>query len=91
MSFVSQVFLVPRHFSVQRTANIFAAYKTKEKKLKLSSIRMFINDSLLTMVICSLCWPIRLENEHLNNVGNFRAFKSVPLPFNYDEDGNKEY
>ncbi|KAK4712429.1 hypothetical protein R3W88_006942 [Solanum pinnatisectum] len=28
----------------------------------------------------------RLENEHLNNVGNYRASKSVPLPFNYDED-----
>ncbi|MBA0875577.1 hypothetical protein Goshw_015452 [Gossypium schwendimanii] len=23
----------------------------------------------------------RLENEHLNNVGKFRAFKSVPLLF----------
>nr|XP_043617228.1 phosphate transporter PHO1 homolog 9-like [Erigeron canadensis] len=30
----------------------------------------------------------RLENEHLNNVGKFRAVKSVPLPFSY-EDGNK--
>ncbi|KAL2532060.1 Phosphate transporter PHO19 [Abeliophyllum distichum] len=28
----------------------------------------------------------RLENEHLNNVGKYRAFKSVPLPFNYDDD-----
>ncbi|KAJ0095393.1 hypothetical protein Patl1_16794 [Pistacia atlantica] len=28
----------------------------------------------------------RLENEHLNNVGKYRAFKSVPLPFNHDED-----
>lgn len=28
----------------------------------------------------------RLENEHLNNVGKFRAFKSVPLPFNYGEE-----
>ncbi|EXB31940.1 Phosphate transporter PHO1-3-like protein [Morus notabilis] len=27
----------------------------------------------------------RLENEHLNNVGKYRAFKSVPLPFNYEE------
>ncbi|CAK9186064.1 unnamed protein product [Ilex paraguariensis] len=27
----------------------------------------------------------RLENEHLNNVGRYRAFKSVPLPFNYDD------
>ncbi|GMJ04663.1 hypothetical protein like AT1G69480 [Hibiscus trionum] len=28
----------------------------------------------------------RIENEHLNNVGMYRAFKSVPLPFNYDEE-----
>ncbi|KAI3714292.1 hypothetical protein L1987_72889 [Smallanthus sonchifolius] len=28
----------------------------------------------------------RLENEHLNNVGKYRAFKSVPLPFSYYED-----
>ncbi|KAH9774010.1 phosphate transporter PHO1 [Citrus sinensis] len=28
----------------------------------------------------------RLENEHLSNVGKYRAFKSVPLPFNDDED-----
>ncbi|XVE91532.1 hypothetical protein REPUB_Repub01dG0017800 [Reevesia pubescens] len=32
----------------------------------------------------------RLENEHLNDVGRYRAFKSVPLPFNYDEDEDKE-
>ncbi|XP_075524009.1 phosphate transporter PHO1 homolog 3-like [Primulina tabacum] len=32
----------------------------------------------------------RLENEHLNNVGKFRAFNSVPLPFNYDEDEDKD-
>ncbi|PPD72885.1 hypothetical protein GOBAR_DD30217 [Gossypium barbadense] len=32
----------------------------------------------------------RIENEHLNNVGKYRAFKSVPLPFNYDEDEDKE-
>ncbi|KAL0336422.1 UNVERIFIED_CONTAM: Phosphate transporter [Sesamum radiatum] len=28
----------------------------------------------------------RLENEHLNNVGKYRAFKSVPLPFTYYDD-----
>ncbi|KAK7368160.1 hypothetical protein VNO80_10183 [Phaseolus coccineus] len=28
----------------------------------------------------------RLENEHLNNVGNYRAFKSVPHPFSYYDD-----
>ncbi|CAH8383442.1 unnamed protein product [Eruca vesicaria subsp. sativa] len=32
----------------------------------------------------------RLENEHLNNVGKYRAFKTVPLPFNYDEDDDKD-
>ncbi|KAJ8628549.1 hypothetical protein MRB53_021872 [Persea americana] len=32
----------------------------------------------------------RLENEHLNNVGKYRAFKSVPLPFNYDTDDEKD-
>ncbi|GMN41902.1 hypothetical protein TIFTF001_011116 [Ficus carica] len=33
----------------------------------------------------------RLENEHLNNVGKYRAFRSVPLPFRYsDDDGDKD-
>lgn len=33
----------------------------------------------------------RLENEHLNNVGKYRAFKSVPLPFSYtDEQEDKD-
>ncbi|KAG8659546.1 phosphate transporter PHO1 homolog 9 isoform X2 [Manihot esculenta] len=31
----------------------------------------------------------RLENEHLNNVGKYRAFKSVPFPFYYDDDEDK--
>uniref|UniRef100_A0A3N7FN34 EXS domain-containing protein n=2 Tax=Populus trichocarpa TaxID=3694 RepID=A0A3N7FN34_POPTR len=32
----------------------------------------------------------RLENEHLNNVGKYRAFKSVPLPFNNVEDDDHD-
>ncbi|KAE8724608.1 Phosphate transporter PHO1-like protein 5 [Hibiscus syriacus] len=32
----------------------------------------------------------RLENEHLNNAGKYRAFKSVPLPFDYHEDEDKD-
>ncbi|KAI3812029.1 hypothetical protein L1987_16730 [Smallanthus sonchifolius] len=32
----------------------------------------------------------RLENEHLNNVGKYRAFKSVPLPFSYYEEEDKD-
>ncbi|KAB2624514.1 phosphate transporter PHO1 10-like [Pyrus ussuriensis x Pyrus communis] len=34
---------------------------------------------------------VRLENEHLNNVGQYCAFKSVPLPFGYcDVDADKD-
>lgn len=41
-------------------------------------------------------FALRLENEHLNNVGQFRAFRSVPLPFNYHDqddtdDENDDY
>ncbi|KAM3754583.1 hypothetical protein ACB098_03G176400 [Castanea mollissima] len=39
---------------------------------------------------CGIWNFFRLENEHLNNVGKYRAFKSVPLPFNYDEDEDKD-
>jgi len=42
------------------------------------------------MVISLLGYEHRLENEHLNNVGKFRAFKSVPLPFNYDEEEDRD-
>lgn len=32
----------------------------------------------------------RLENEHLNNVGKYRAFKSVPLPFSYSDEDDED-
>ncbi|KAJ9709364.1 hypothetical protein PVL29_001033 [Vitis rotundifolia] len=49
-------------------------------------------EALVTIVACLEIirrgiWNFfRIENEHLNNVGKYRAFKSVPLPFNYDEE-----
>lgn len=43
---------------------------------------------MLYFLIILLSWLGRLENEHLNNVGKFRAFKSVPLPFTYHEAAN---
>ncbi|XP_009775848.2 phosphate transporter PHO1 homolog 9-like isoform X2 [Nicotiana sylvestris] len=53
----------------------------------------FLHKKAFVAVVASLeilrrgMWNFfRLENEHLNNVGKYRAFKSVPLPFNYDED-----
>ncbi|PQQ01684.1 phosphate transporter PHO1 homolog 3-like isoform X1 [Prunus yedoensis var. nudiflora] len=56
----------------------------------------FMHRQTMIAVVASLeiirrgIWSFfRLENEHLNNVGKYRAFKSVPLPFNYDEDQRK--
>ncbi|KAK7295400.1 hypothetical protein RJT34_18307 [Clitoria ternatea] len=55
----------------------------------------FLHRTALTALVACLeilrrgIWNFfRLENEHLNNVGNYRAFKSVPLPFNYEEGEN---
>lgn len=57
----------------------------------------FLHKNSLIAIVASLeiirrgIWNFfRLENEHLNNVGKYRAFKSVPLPFNYDEDEDKD-
>ncbi|XP_015895052.3 phosphate transporter PHO1 homolog 3 [Ziziphus jujuba] len=57
----------------------------------------FLHRQSLTTIVACLeiirrgIWNFfRLENEHLNNVGKYRAFKSVPLPFHYDEDGDKD-
>ncbi|OMO79339.1 hypothetical protein CCACVL1_13742 [Corchorus capsularis] len=56
----------------------------------------FLHNTALIAVVASLeiirrgIWNFfRLENEHLNNVGKYRAFKSVPLPFYYGDDGDK--
>ncbi|KAL1804300.1 hypothetical protein ACET3Z_032947 [Daucus carota] len=57
----------------------------------------FLHKETLITIVASLeiirrgIWNFfRLENEHLNNVGKYRAFKSVPLPFHYDEDEDKQ-
>ncbi|CAJ1830672.1 unnamed protein product [Sphenostylis stenocarpa] len=53
----------------------------------------FLHRTALTALVACLeilrrgIWNFfRLENEHLNNVGNYRAFKSVPLPFSYEDE-----
>ncbi|KAI3784850.1 hypothetical protein L1987_43957 [Smallanthus sonchifolius] len=51
----------------------------------------FLHRNALIAIVASLeiirrgIWNFfRLENEHLNNVGKFRAVKTVPLPFSYE-------
>lgn len=48
--------------------------------------KIFTLKKLLILTSCLFKFLYRMENEHLNNVENYRAFKSVPLPFYYDED-----
>ncbi|KAL2344580.1 hypothetical protein Fmac_005865 [Flemingia macrophylla] len=57
----------------------------------------FLHRQAMISIIASLeiirrgMWNFfRVENEHLNNVGKYRAFKSVPLPFNYEEGEEKD-
>ncbi|KAJ6749608.1 hypothetical protein OIU85_000263 [Salix viminalis] len=52
----------------------------------------FLHRQTIIAVVASLeiirrgLWNFfRLEYEHINNVGKYRAFKSVPLPFDYNE------
>ncbi|CAH1421021.1 unnamed protein product [Lactuca virosa] len=52
----------------------------------------FLHRNALVAIVASLeiirrgLWNFfRLENEHLNNVGKFRAVKSVPLPFSHED------
>lgn len=50
-----------------------------------------MNIMISSNVVTLICF--RLENEHLNNVGKYRAFKSVPHPFHYydnDETDDKD-
>ncbi|GMP46527.1 hypothetical protein CsSME_00014643 [Camellia sinensis var. sinensis] len=57
----------------------------------------FLHKQIVAVIVAVLeiihrgIWNLfRLENEHLNNVDKYRAFKSVPLPFNYNEDDDKD-
>ncbi|XP_022005375.1 phosphate transporter PHO1 homolog 9 isoform X2 [Helianthus annuus] len=53
----------------------------------------WLHQSAMIFVVASLeivrrgLWNFfRVENEHLNNVGKFRAVKSIPLPFSYEDE-----
>lgn len=47
-----------------------------------------ISDDVVNIDLVCVIDLHRLENEHLNNVGKYRAVKTVPLPFSgMDSDG----
>ncbi|KAG4402030.1 hypothetical protein GLYMA_02G110600v4 [Glycine max] len=54
----------------------------------LHKVAMITVTSCLEIIRRGIWNFFRLENEHLNNVGNYRAFKSVPHPFSYYDDKN---
>ncbi|KAL2349213.1 hypothetical protein Fmac_003213 [Flemingia macrophylla] len=52
----------------------------------LHKVAMITITSCLEIIRRGIWNFFRLENEHLNNVGNYRAFKSVPHPFSYYDE-----
>ncbi|XP_071731053.1 phosphate transporter PHO1 homolog 3-like [Rutidosis leptorrhynchoides] len=82
-------------YFVAMVANVILRLAWMQTVLDITSAP-FLHSQALIAIVASLeiirrgIWNFfRLENEHLNNVGKFRAVKSVPLPFSY-EDGNKD-
>ncbi|KAG6732486.1 hypothetical protein I3842_01G180700 [Carya illinoinensis] len=73
--------------AVLRVAWVESVLKLKFNDDNHKQLRDFVLASL--EVIRRGHWNFyRLENEHLNNVGNYRAVKEVPLPFHdIDSDG----
>lgn len=47
---------------------------------------VYISDPNIVLVNNLVGMVCRLENEHLNNAGKFRAVKIVPLPFHEVDD-----
>ncbi|PPD95946.1 hypothetical protein GOBAR_DD07035 [Gossypium barbadense] len=58
--------------------------------LRFAWMQTVLNFKVLEIIRRGIWNFFRLENEHLNNVGKFRAFKSVPLPFNYEDDEDRD-
>lgn len=53
----------------------------------IQSCKVCLHDTSLSTASINRIYWCRLENEHLNNAGKFRAVKTVPLPFyEVDED-----
>ncbi|KAF5479497.1 hypothetical protein F2P56_000310 [Juglans regia] len=90
--------LVPNRsvYVVAMVLNVFLRLAWMQSVLGLTETPVLHRQALIAIVACLEIirrgiWNFfRLENEHLNNVGKYRAFKSVPLPFNYDNGEDRD-
>ncbi|KAK8627750.1 hypothetical protein V6N13_135352 [Hibiscus sabdariffa] len=89
--------LIPLMLVVVTLPDFFLADQLTSQLETVLDFKFQLHPQTLTTIVASLeiirrgVWNFfRLENEHLNNVGKYRAFKSLPLPFNYDEDDDKD-
>ncbi|XP_041004467.1 phosphate transporter PHO1 homolog 9-like [Juglans microcarpa x Juglans regia] len=90
--------LVPNRgvYVVAMVMNVLLRLAWMQSVLGLTETPVLHRQALIAIVACLEIirrgiWNFfRLENEHLNNVGKYRAFKSVPLPFNYDNDEDRD-
>ncbi|KAG6659294.1 hypothetical protein I3843_03G020700 [Carya illinoinensis] len=91
--------LVPNRnvYYVAMVLNVLLRLAWMQSVLGLRETPVLHRQALIAIVACLEIirrgiWNFfRLENEHLNNVGKYRAFKSVPLPFNYDNDEDRDH
>ncbi|XP_047317806.1 phosphate transporter PHO1 homolog 9-like [Impatiens glandulifera] len=80
-----------RVYFIAIVANMILRVAWMQSVLGINKVPFFHRRALIAIVACLEIirrgiWNFfRLENEHLNNVGKYRAFKSVPLPFNYHQ------
>ncbi|CAL5333049.1 unnamed protein product [Camellia sinensis] len=87
----------PFYSLIVKLPDFFLADQLTSKGVYFAVIVPFLHKQIVAVIVAVLeiihrgIWNLfRLENEHLNNVDKYRAFKSVPLPFNYNEDDDKD-
>ncbi|EYU44133.1 hypothetical protein MIMGU_mgv1a002044mg [Erythranthe guttata] len=79
-------------YFVAIVVNILLRLVWMQLVLDFNETRFLHRKAMVTLVACLEIirrgiWNFfRLENEHFNNVGKYRAFKSVPLPFHYEDE-----
>ncbi|KAM7268614.1 hypothetical protein ACFE04_010780 [Oxalis oulophora] len=82
-------------YFVAMALNVVLRLAWMQSVLGISKFRGLHTQALAAIVACLEIirrgiWNFfRLENEHLNNVGKYRVYKSVPLPFNYDNEDKR--
>eukprot|EP00043_Microstomoeca_roanoka_P019928 m.232408 g.232408 ORF g.232408 m.232408 type:complete len:795 (+) comp17075_c13_seq1:234-2618(+) len=87
--FLRKDMLYPSHYYYLAMVNNFIFRLSWTFSISVGYFDFFFSDGLVAMVALGemwrrFCWNFfRVENEHLNNCGEFRAVRVIPMPFEY--------